>query len=253
MSRQYKPKAGFWIRLAVVILYPFDGIFFRMRFRHLDRMPAPGQGVIVVLNHVSHVDTVIMARLIWQSGRVPRFLIKNTMFDVPVIGTIFRGANQIPVYRGTSDAADSLSAAKQALYDGEAIIIYAEGTITKDPAQWPMQGKTGAARLILMAPEIPVVPVAQWGAQQVKSQKWRWLTRRVVEATVLEPLDMSKYAGAAADAGTLHKITDEFMTVVRDGVAELRGEEPPTEFFRPKPTGDRPKGHRPKGDKPKGD
>ena len=129
-------------------------------------MPAPGRGVIIVLNHVSHIDTVLMARLIWQSGRIPRFLIKSTVFELPALGRIMRGAKQIPVYRGTDDASKSLREAVSALENGEAIVIYAEGTITKDPAQWPMQAKTGAARLVLLAPDMPVVPIGQWGAQK---------------------------------------------------------------------------------------
>src|SRR6266567_2044112 len=81
VSRLYKPKAGFWIRLCVTIIYPLDALLFRIRWRNLDRIPAQG-GVIIVLNHVSHLDTLLMARMVWQSGRVPRFLVKNTLYDV---------------------------------------------------------------------------------------------------------------------------------------------------------------------------
>src|SRR5581483_9098596 len=127
--------------------------------------PAEG-GVIIALNHISHIDTVLMARLVWQSGRVPRFMIKAGVFSKPLLKQIMYGAKQIPVYRGTSDAAASLRDAVTALEQGEAVVIYPEGTITKDPDQWPMQGKTGIARLVLLTPDIPVVPVGQWGAQQ---------------------------------------------------------------------------------------
>ena len=232
MSRLHKPKAGFWIRLSVVVLYPFDGLVFRMRWHNLRRMPAPGTGVIVVLNHVSHIDTVLMARLIWQSGRVPRFLIKNTLFDVPGIGRLMRGARQIPVYRGSDDASKSLRDAVVALEAGEAIIIYAEGTITKDPAQWPMQAKTGAARLVLLAPHIPVVPIGQWGAQKT-GHRLSWLKRPLVEASIGEPLDMQAHAGQEATAENLRAVTDEIMAAVTAEVAALRGEPAPAEYFKP--------------------
>ena len=234
MSRLHKPKAGFWIRLCVLIVYPFGGIFFRIRWHHLDRMPDPEKsGVIVVLNHVSHIDTVLMARLVWQSGRIPRFMIKSSLFEVPIVGQIITGAKQIPVYRGTAGAAESLRDAVSALNNGEAIVIYAEGTITQDPDQWPMQAKTGAARLALLAPHIPVVPVGQWGAQQVKTKKYRLFTRRRHQAGLGEPLDMSKWAGAEPEAVTLRTITDEIMTAVRNEVAILRNEKPPADFFKP--------------------
>ena len=234
MSRLHKPKAGFWIRLCVAILYPLDGLLFRIRFRNLDRVPPPGQGVIIALNHVSHIDTVLMARLVWQSGRVPRFMIKAGVFSKPLLKQIMYGAKQIPVYRGTSDAAASLRDAVTALEQGEAVVIYPEGTITKDPAQWPMQGKTGIARLVLLSPDTPVVPVGQWGAQQGRGNLLRRLvTRRTAMASVGHPLDLTRFRGKEPSAATLREITDEIMTAIRDEVAALRGEAAPVEFFKP--------------------
>src|SRR4051812_1132167 len=203
MSRQYTPKAGFWVRLCVAILYPLDGLLFRIRWRHLERMPAPSDGgVIIAVNHVSQVDTILMARLVWQSGRVPRFMIKAGVFGWPVVGSIMRGAGQIPVYRGTTDASQSLREAVAALRRGEAVVIYPEGTTTKDPANWPMLAKTGIARLVLLAPDIPVVPVGQWGAQHRRDGEPapRPRRRRVAQASVGTPLDLSRYRGAEADA-----------------------------------------------------
>jgi 1-acyl-sn-glycerol-3-phosphate acyltransferase len=235
MSRLHTPKAGFWIRLCVVILYPFDGLLFRIRWRHLDRVPPPSSGgVIIAMNHVSTVDTVLMARLVWDSGRIPRFLIKSGVFDVVGMGQIMRGAKQIPVYRGTADASQSLREAVTALETGEAVVIYPEGTITRDPNQWPMEAKTGIARLVLLSPDTPVVPVGQWGAQQRKSQPWwRKLGRRTAMASVGAPLDLHRYRGCEPSAEILREITDEIMDAVTEQVAELRGLPTPTSYFKP--------------------
>jgi 1-acyl-sn-glycerol-3-phosphate acyltransferase len=232
LSRLHKPKAGFWIRLCVVVLYPLAGLLFRIRWRHLDRIPPTG-GVIIVINHLSQLDTVLMARLVWQAGRLPRFMVKSDVLQWPVVGTIMRGSQQIPVLRGTSDAARSLHTAIEALDRGEAVIIYPEGTTTKDPAGWPMQAKTGIARLVLLTPDTPVVPVGQWGAQRRKG--WRRLVpvRRVASASVGHPLDLSTYRGAEASLSVLRDITNTIMLAVRYEVAEARGEPPPVEFFRP--------------------
>jgi 1-acyl-sn-glycerol-3-phosphate acyltransferase len=226
VSRLHKPKAGAWIRFAVLIVYPIVGVFYRPRWRHLERIPETG-GVIIAVNHISQMDTLVVARLTWQSGRVPRFLTKNTLFDQAVLGTIMRGCRQIPVYRGTSDASKSLQDAVAALEAGEAIVIYPEGTTTKDPAQWPMQAKTGIARLALLAPHIPIVPVGQWGVQ--KAGKRRFRPR--VEASVGKPLDLSRYHGIEPTSETLREITDVVMTAIRDEVATLREESPPTVFY----------------------
>ncbi len=235
MSRLHQPKAGFWIRLCVAILYPLDGLLFRIRWRNLDRVTPPNKGgVIIALNHVSHIDTVLMARFVWQCGRIPRFMIKSGVFSKPVVGSIMRGAKQIPVYRGTTDAANSLRDAVSALAAGEAIVIYPEGTITRDPQQWPMQAKTGIARLALLSPDTPVIPVGQWGAQHRKGfSLGRLLRRATAEACVGHPVDLSRFRGAEPTSATLREITDTIMAAVRDEVAVLRGQEPPTQFYVP--------------------
>jgi 1-acyl-sn-glycerol-3-phosphate acyltransferase len=232
VARLHKPKAGFWIRTWVIILFPVTSAFFKLRWRHLDRMPSPEQGgVIVAINHLSQADTVLMARLVWSSGRVPRFMIKAGVFGWPVIGYMMKGSGQIPVYRGTTDAGQSLREAVTALERGEAVVIYPEGTTTKDPDNWPMVAKTGIARLVLLCPDVPVVPVGQWGPHRMGGFSLkRFGRRRPSLASVGEPLDLSRYRGKEPTASTLREITDEIMSAVRDQVAELRGEPAPTEF-----------------------
>jgi 1-acyl-sn-glycerol-3-phosphate acyltransferase len=224
VSRLHKPKAGAWIRFAVLIVYPIVGLVYRPRWRNLDRIPAQG-GVIIAVNHISHMDTLVAARVVWQAGRIPRFLIKNTLFDQPGLGLIFRGCHQIPVYRGTTDAAKSLHDAVDALNRGEAIVIYPEGTTTKDPAQWPMQAKTGVARLALLAPDIPIVPLGQWGAQKVRKRRFR----PRVEASAGPLVELDRRVEPTAES--LRTVTDAVMSDVRDQVAVLREEAPPADFY----------------------
>jgi len=235
MARLHRPKAGFWIRAWVIILFPVSSLFFKLRWQNLQRVPAPEQGgVLIAINHLSHADTILMARLVWSSGRVPRFLIKAGVFDWPIIGRMMRGAGQIPVYRGTADAAQSLKDAVAALERGEAVVIYPEGTTTKDPDNWPMQAKTGIARLVLAAPNIPVVPIGQWGPHKMGGfHIKRFGRRRASLASVGEPLDMSRFGGKEPSGALLREITDEIMSAVRDEVAVLRGESAPTSFQLP--------------------
>ena len=51
-------------------------------------------------------------------------------------------------------------------HEGECVVVYPEGTLTRDPDLWPMTGKSGAARIAL-ATGAPVIPVGHWGAQDV--------------------------------------------------------------------------------------
>lgn len=233
MARLHRPKAGFWIRAWVMILFPVTSTFFRLRWRNLDRVPAPSEGgVLIAINHLSHADTTLMARLVWSSGRVPRFMIKAGVFGWPVIGYMMKGAGQIPVYRGTTDAARSLRDAVAALDRGEAVVIYPEGTTTKDPRNWPMQARTGIARLVLLAPDIPVVAIGQWGPHKDGGFRLSRLGRRRTSlASVGEPLDFSRFRGKEPTGELLREITDEIMSAVREEVATLRGEPAPEEFL----------------------
>ncbi len=223
MSRAHRPKAGFWIRFCVAVLYPLDSALFRLRWHHLDRVPEHG-GVLLAVNHISQADTAAMARMVWQSGRIPRFLIKSGVFDVPFVGRVMRGAGQIPVHRGSSDAARSLDAAGVALQRGECVIIYPEGTITREADYSPMAGKTGVARLALDNPGIPVLPVGQWGAQHTLARggRFRPVPRHRHEASVGMPLDLSRFQGRPHTPELLDEVTAEIMRAITAEVEAIR-------------------------------
>jgi 1-acyl-sn-glycerol-3-phosphate acyltransferase len=221
VTRLHRPRAGFWIRLCVLILYPLNSLLFRIRWHHLDRIPASG-GVLLAVNHISQADPAAIARMIWQSGRIPRFLVKSSVFGWPLVGSIMRGAGQIPVHRGTADATASVRDAIAALRRGEAVIIYPEGTITDDPDYLPMHGRTGVARIALAVPDVPVLPVAQWGAHRTLGRRGRFrpLPRKRHEARVGRPIDLSRHRAADGRHGTdeLRRATEDVMAAI---VAEL--------------------------------
>jgi 1-acyl-sn-glycerol-3-phosphate acyltransferase len=229
------------MRLAVILVYPLTTLLFRRRWRRIELIPATGPAIIAV-NHVSYADPFLFARFIWDAGRVPRYLAKSSLFRLPFpLGTIVRGAGQIPVYRGTADASHALQDAVAALRRGEMVLIYPEGTVTRDPDFWPMQAKTGVARLALLAPEVPVIPVGQWGAQNFLDyyhRRFRPWPRTEVSVAVGAPVDLSDYADYAAYAGhapsaqVLHEMTDRIMAAVRAQVAELRGLPAPADFYQ---------------------
>lgn len=216
--------------LAMALLYAPVSLLVRTRYRNLGKLPQHG-GAIVVVNHVSHVDPFLVAKMIIDGARVPRFLAKDTIFDVSLVGAAMRSMGQIPVKRGTADARRSFDAAVAALNQGGMVVLHPEGTVTRDPEGWPMSGKTGAARLALLAPDVPVIPVAQWGVQEqidLYHKKVKLLPRPRHVISVGDPIDLSAYRGRAADATTLREITDVIMRRLRTDVAELRGLTAPT-------------------------
>lgn len=131
--------------------------------------------VILASNHVSYLDPLALAYVANRRKRKVRFLAKDELFDKRGLGSMLRAMRQIPVRRGTSEAAGSLDAAVDALGRGECVAVFPEGTISLDLE--PMPGKSGTARLAA-ASGVPVTPVGLWGVHRImfKGRKpdWRW-------------------------------------------------------------------------------
>jgi 1-acyl-sn-glycerol-3-phosphate acyltransferase len=224
---------------AIVVVYPVASLMFRLRYRHGERLPATGP-VLLVANHVSILDPLACARLVFDHGRLPHFLAKQSVFK-GFAGWLLRSAGQIPVARFSADAHEALAAAQADLDAGNVVVIYPEGSVTRDPDWWPMEARTGVARLALTTDAV-VLPVAQWGPQLVHDyhrKKLRLRLRAPAEYVVGEPVDLSVLraevrAGRPLTADLLRQTTDLVMTRVRDQLAELRGTPAPL-AFHPRP------------------
>jgi 1-acyl-sn-glycerol-3-phosphate acyltransferase len=225
-----------WFRVCAALAKPFLWIFTRPTWRGLENIPREG-GVIIVANHVTILDPVTLAHAIYDGvRRSPSFLAKAELFTAPVVGRLLRKAGQIPVHRRMRDAANSLRDAEAAVAVGECVIIYPEGTCTRDPDGWPMLAKTGVARLVL-ATEAPVIPMAHWGTQAILrygSKRPHLLPRRPVVAVAGAPIDLSRYTGVDLTPEVLREITDLLMTRVTELLGEIRHETPPAAFFEAK-------------------
>lgn len=230
-----REKGGLWLGAAVAIFYPAQWITGRRQFAGLEHLPATGPALLVA-NHISYLDPVYTAVFVHQAGRIPRFMAKASVMDLPVIGRIARRLEQIPVHRGGSDARGSLRDAIRALDEGKIVIIYPEGTITRDPGFWPMRARTGVARLALEC-DVPVVPVAHWNTHLVydhyHGKKFRPLPRRRIVMQAGPPVDLSAFRGRPVDSALVREVTDHIMAAVRDVLADVRGEPAPEAFFQP--------------------
>lgn len=230
-------RAGAWYVFALGLIRTTTLLTCRRRWRGQVQLQRGG-GIIIAANHVSRADPFTLALYVHESGRRPRFMGKAELWKVPVVRTILKGARQIPVYRQTSDAAAALSAAIEALHEGESVVIYPEGTLTKDPNLWPMTARTGVARLALLS-GAPVIPVAQWGPQRLARDLWRRPWRRtLVEIVAGPPVDLSRWHGQPLSAKVLDEATEAVMRDITGLVAELRGEtRPPVVYDHRLPIG----------------
>ncbi|WP_043266279.1 lysophospholipid acyltransferase family protein [Streptomyces sp. CT34] len=231
MSRR---RIGFWYRLAAVICKPPLLVLFKRDWQGMEHIPADG-GFITAVNHNSYLDPLSYAHYQYNTGRVPRFLAKAGLFKSGFVGLMMRGTGQIPVYRETTDAATAFRAAVNAIAKGECVAFYPEGTLTRDPEMWPMQGKTGAARVALLT-KAPVIPVAQWGANDAmppyaKEKKLRLFPRKTLRVKAGPPVDLSEFYGKEPTAEVLRAVTEAIMAAITAQLAEVRGEPAPAEPF----------------------
>ncbi|MFJ8685366.1 lysophospholipid acyltransferase family protein [Micromonospora wenchangensis] len=227
-------RLGFWRRFAVALVKPVMLAWTRRTWHGVEQLRRPG-GVIIVPNHISHADPLVCAHFIYDAGRWPQFLGKASVFRVPVVGYILHRCRQIPVERETATAVKSLDRLIAALDAGGAVVIYPEGTITREPQLWPMKGKTGAARLAL-ATGAPVVPVVMWGPERLFDPRTgRVGLRPRTPVTVLAgpPVDLNRWAGATPSRVVLEEMTDQIMLTLRDLLAGVRGGTPPPLWERP--------------------
>lgn len=216
-------------RLVVGVGKPFLALVGRRVWSGGEYLPRD-TGFIAVANHISTLDPLSVGHFLHDNGAPPRFLAKAELFRVPVLGAIFRGADQIPVERGTNRAGNSLEAAQKALEKGECVMIFPEGTLTDDPDLWPMRAKTGVARLALATGK-PVVPIAQWGTQDVippdKSRLILSRKRRSLHVVAGPAVDLSEYLGKPVTSRVLREVTDLIMGEVTALLSQVRGEQPP--------------------------
>jgi 1-acyl-sn-glycerol-3-phosphate acyltransferase len=229
-------KSGFWVSMTCLIFYPLAWLA-KMRTTGAENARREG-GVLLVMNHVSHIDPPVDAVFVHRNSRVPRFLAKDSLFRAPVFKYMIRGAGSIPVYRGSINAGESLVAAKEALLTGKFVVIYPEGTITRDPDGWTMRARTGVARLAMdcLANDVPVLTAARWGTLAILNaytKKFRPFPRKKVQIDVSAPVDLSPFRGREVDNELLREVTDLLMGRVRDQLAELRGEPAPAGFYVP--------------------
>lgn len=234
-SAEKRRPSMFWV-LASLIL-PLWSCMVRYRFTPDSKLPAAGP-FIMSPNHYSEIDPIAMGAAIWHLGRLPRFMAKESLFRVPVLGWLLRSSGQIPVRReGAVRSSDGnpMGAAGEVIRREAGVIVYPEGTLTRDPDLWPMRGKSGAVRLALET-GIPLIPAAHWGTQKLMPRYGKGIhpiPRKTIEVAVGEPLDLSKFEGRDIDQKTVNEATVMLMTEITRLLAGLRGEQPPAELWDP--------------------
>ena len=236
--RRHHQRRGWAVLTAAGIIKPSMWALFDHEWIDVEKIPASG-GCVIAINHVSHVDPFCVAHIVHDAGRIPRFLAKDGLFKNKYLGGYLSSAGQVPVHRMSTDAVGAFDSAVAAVEKGESVVVYPEGTITRDPEGWPMRGKSGAARIAL-ATGCPVIPIGQWGIQEFlpaytkKPQPWPRKTHRM---KVGDPVDLGDLIGEQPTPAVVAEATDRIMAAIARQVGDLRGLTPPDERFDPRRAG----------------
>jgi 1-acyl-sn-glycerol-3-phosphate acyltransferase len=135
---------------------------YRLRVRGVEANVPDEGAAVLVCNHVSYMDALILSAAI---PRPVRWVMYHRIFDIPVLSWIFRTAKAIPIAGAREDPAlmqrafDEIDAA---LAEGELVGIFPEGTLTKDGGIAPF--KSGVEKILertaAASRPVPVVPLA---------------------------------------------------------------------------------------------
>lgn len=238
-----------WAFVAATLLTrAIFGTFARIEVRHAGRVPQQGP-LVLVANHVNQSDPLLVLAC---APRRARPLAKRELFEIPLVGWYFWLYGAIPVRRYAADMG-ALRAASGYLKRGEAVLVFPEGTRSRDGRLRP--ALPGAATVALLS-GAPMLPVAVSGTRGLSARRLLtgWLRRRRPRIRIEfgEPLDPRAAApsapsgSAAVRAGVVAEATDLVMRALasllaeeaRGAYAEPRNGSAPVVARSPQPAGE---------------
>ncbi|WP_072805677.1 lysophospholipid acyltransferase family protein [Rhodococcoides yunnanense] len=136
----------------------------RITYRGTENIPREG-GAVIAVNHTGYLDFMQVGLVARQGKRHVRYMMKKELERNPIVGFLMRHCKAIGVDREAG--AESYAAAVASLRAGEVVCVYPEATISRSFEL--KRFKSGAARMALEA-NVPIVPVAIWGAQRIMTK-----------------------------------------------------------------------------------
>ena len=172
---------GYLFRQIPVVVAALNPLW---RFRRAGTMPPdPRRPYVVVSNHESFVDILLISHLPWEM----KWLSKAELFRVPVLGWMMQLAGDIPIQRGFGPSAvEAIARCREALANRVSVMIFPEGTRSTTADLLPF--KDGAFRLAIDA-GVPILPlVVQGTSTALRKHDWRF-GRSTAVVQVLEPIE----------------------------------------------------------------
>jgi 1-acyl-sn-glycerol-3-phosphate acyltransferase len=189
--------------------------YFRWRVFHPERVPANGP-VILASNHATFLDPPLVG-----SGvtRDINYMARKSLFRYPGVGWILRTVNAVPVDRDGGGAA-GLKAILDRLRAGGGIVLFPEGTRTKDGNLQPARSGIG---LVVAKSEAPVVPVRVFGTFDAKWKRIKLLRPPRLAIKYGRPMQFERLRAEAKDCpkARLKEIYQEIADEIMAEIARL--------------------------------
>ena len=206
---------GFLYRLGWLFFRAFFAIYFRSRAFNPERVPPFGP-VILASNHASFLDPPLVGAPL---ARPLAYLARDTLFRFPLIGSLLRAWNAVPVDRDGGGAA-GLRRILEVLEAGDGVIVFPEGTRTRD-------GRLQAARsgigLMVLKSNAPVVPVRVFGTFEAYGRYARFPRPFRIAVKYGRPMGFERLRQEAptCDKARLKQIYHEITARTMDAIGSL--------------------------------
>jgi 1-acyl-sn-glycerol-3-phosphate acyltransferase len=152
---------------------------------------------VVIANHESQADPFLLSWLPFDM----RWVAKQELFEPPISGWAMRWGGDIPLRRGERGSVSEMMAeCERALAGGISIMMFPEGTRTRDGSLLPF--KDGAFSLAIRA-GVPILPVAIAGTRAMRPKHSKWFGRAHACAKMLDPIPTTGMSNA--DVATLRE------------------------------------------------
>jgi 1-acyl-sn-glycerol-3-phosphate acyltransferase len=201
--------AAGWLFRRIAVVHQVLNPLWRFR-THGTLPPDPRRPYVVVANHESFVDILLISHLRWEM----KWLAKSEFFSYPLVGWLMRMAGDIPLVRGsTRGVAEAMSACADRLAKRVPVMIFPEGTRSESGELGPFM--RGAFKLAIDR-QLPVLPLVVHGTRSaLRKHDWR-LGVSDADVHVLDPIET-----AGMTTGDVNDLRDRVRGVIAAKLAAL--------------------------------
>jgi 1-acyl-sn-glycerol-3-phosphate acyltransferase len=190
--------------------------YFRWRVYGAENVPATG-GLILAANHASFLDPPLVGSGI---KRDINYLARESLFRFPLVGALLHSWNSVPVDRD-GGGAKGLKIILGRLLDGAGIILFPEGTRTRDGKLQPARAGIG---LVVAKSDAPVVPVRVFGTFEAYGRNIKFPRPKRIAVKYGAPMRFEKLRAEAKDCSKdrLKQIYQEIADEIMSAIAALK-------------------------------